>query len=265
MKSRSPVKKLAAAAVAATALVGCGLGANAPDPRPAVVPPPVEWSQPAFEVLVEDSDASKAHAEFFAKLALTEAQKTQIKGVIRDALKRMEPLREAMKPLVTGKTVDRAALSAGIAKALKADAEQDAQTMAELRAVLTDAQRKLLADTLTEMGTRQDDPHTKIFEKLMDKAADQIQMTEDQKMDFAQVKADFLEFWKTHRAAYMTSMAKFMHDGKQHDLHHEFERLNAKLSTDSMVAFVSELDQSQRQKLVAWKESWLDKIASKLK
>jgi hypothetical protein len=109
-----------------------------------------------------------------------------------------------------------------------------------------------------------EDPHTKLYMKLVDKAASQLTMNETQKAAFNQMKSDFMAFWAANRVAYYTAMAKHMQDGKEDDLHHEFERLIAGWNTNSAVSFIASLDQSQRQAMVAWKEGLMDKIASKL-
>lgn len=264
MKSRTFVKKLAALAVTAGALAGCGVSTNAPAPQP-LLAPAAESSHPVFEVLVEGSDHKKAHAEFMAKLALTAEQKTEIKAAMLNALERMKPIREKMKPLVTGETVDKAALSKAITELMQVDAQQDAQTMAELRAILTESQRKLIADKLISMASSTEDPHTKMFERLMKQASGQVKLNAAQRASFAKVKADFLGFWQANRAAYYKHMASFMWHGKKEQLQQEFEQLHAKWPTESAVDFMAELDQSQRQSLVAWKEQKLEKFASKLK
>lgn len=265
MKSRPVIKKLAALAVTAGALVGCGVGGNTPAPQPLAAPPTAEWSHPAFEVLVENSDHKKAHEEFMAKLALTSEQKTQIKGVMLNALERMKPIREKMKPLVTGEKVDQAALDSAIAEYVKEDAKQDAQTMSELRAVLTEAQRKLVADKLIAMSTSKQDPHKQMFEKLMKEAAGKIKLTTEQKQSFMKMKSDFMSFWDANREAYLTKIASFMWHGKQEMLQQDFENLSSKWPKESAVSFIAGLDQSQRQAMVDWKEQWLAKFESKLK
>ncbi len=267
MKTRSPVKKLAAVALAASALVGCSVSAPSATKQPLVAPPSVELSVPSYQVLVDEkSEHKKMMSEFLAKLALSDAQKTQLKGVVKDALARGKSMMDEIKPLVTGQTVDKAALKSAMATMLKEDAAQDAKTMEAVRQVLTPDQRTLIADKLMEMSEKStaDDPHTKMYMKLMDKAGSQITMNETQKAAFAQMKSDFMAFWDANRVAYYKAMAKHMKDGKEHDLHFEFERLAEGWNTDSAVNFVASLDQSQRQAMVAWKEGLLAKIASKL-
>jgi Spy/CpxP family protein refolding chaperone len=267
MKTRSPVKKLAAVVLAASALVGCSVSAPSAAKNPVVAPPAVELSAPSYQVLVEEaSEHSKKMSEFLAQLALTDAQKTELKGVFKNALERAKPMHEALKPLVTGESVDTTTLQAAMATALKEDAANDAKTMEELRQVLTPEQRTLIANKLMEMSQQSvdDDPHSKLFTKLMDKASSQLTMSETQKAAFNQMKSDLLAFWAANRAAYYTAMAKHMQDGKEHDLHHEFERLIAGWNTNSAVSFIASLDQSQRQAMVAWKEGLMEKIASKL-
>ncbi len=264
MKTRSPVKKLAAAVVAAGVLVGCTVSSPSTAPK-AIAPAPVaELSGPAFELLVDDTKHSKMASEFLAKLALSEAQKTELKGVIKAAFEKMKPIQAALKPLVTGPEIDRTALSAAIKVAMQADAAQDAQTMEAVREILTPTQRKLLADKLKEMATSEDDPHMKIFEKLMDKAGAQVTMTATQREAFTQLKSAFMGFWTTNREAYMTAMAKHMEDGNEQELHQEFARLSETIPSDAMISFMASLDQSQRQTLIAWKEEWQNKIVSKL-
>ena len=168
MKIRMPLRKVAAAFLAATAMAGCSVNAPATAPAPA---PHAAVQNPVFQVFVDDMDHKKAHAAFMAKLKLTEEQKTQLKGIIVAAIDRAKPIRDELKPLVTAPEIDRTALRTGIEVAMKADAAQDAQTMAEVRNVLTAEQRQILADKLNEMATSQDDPHMKLMEKLMDKVS----------------------------------------------------------------------------------------------
>jgi hypothetical protein len=265
MKTRSPMKKLAAVAVAASALVGCSVSAPSTINQPVVAPPTTELTAPAFQVLVEDkSEHSKKMSEFLAKLALSQNQKSELKSVLRSAFERAKPIQSELKPLVTAPEIDRTALRAAIEVAMKADAAQDAQTMEEARKVLTEAQRTLIADKLMEMSQSEDDPHTKMFEKLMEKAGEQVTMTEKQQMAFNQLKAAFRDFWMTNRAAYYSAMAMHMRNGDQSQLQGEFERLNEGIPTDAMVTFMATLNQEQRQKLTAWKESLLEKIQAKL-
>jgi len=267
MKTRSPMKKLAAVAVAASALVGCSVNAPSTAKQP-LTPPAVEFRAP-YQVLVEaDGAAMDEHKQkmsaFMAQLALTDAQKTQLKGVIKGALERAKPIQTEMKPLVTAPEIDRTALRAAIEVAMKADAAQDAQTLEEVKGILTDAQRTLIANKLNELSTREDDPHMKLFEKLMDKAEEQVTLNEQQKEAFSQLKSAMRDFWMTNRAAYYQAMATHMQSGSQSDLQAELERLNEGIPSDAMVTFMASLDQSQRQMLVAWKEGLMDRIAAKL-
>lgn len=267
MKTRSPLKKLAAAALAASALVGCSVSAPSTVNQPVVVPPAAELMAPAYQVLVEDKqDHSKKLTEFLTKLALTDEQKTQLKGVVKDAFERAKTLQTEIKPLVTAPEIDRKALTTAIQNAMVADAAQDAQTLEGVRVVLTPAQRTLIADKLMEMSKAdvENDVHTKMFEKLMDKAGEQITMTAAQKEAFSKLRTSFLDYWKTNRSAYYTAMATHMRDGDQQQLQLELERLNGSIPTDAMVSFMASLNQEQRQKLATWKEELMAKISSKL-
>jgi uncharacterized membrane protein len=259
------MKKLAAVVVAASALVGCSVSAPSTANQPLIAPPASALSAPTYQVLVEDSsEHKKKFEEFMKQLALSEDQKTQLKSIVKNALERAKPLQAELKPLITAPTIDRSALSTAVQNAMKADAAQDAQTLEEVRETLSPEQRTLIADKLTEMSTREEDPHTKMFEKLMDKAGMQITMTESQKTAFSNLKTAFMDFWKTNRAAYYTAMAMHMKEGDQAKLQAEFERLNAGVPSEAMIDFMANLDQSQRQKLVAWKEGLMQKIANKL-
>lgn len=265
MKTRSPMKKLAAVAVAASALVGCSVSTPSTVNQPLAAPPAAELTAPAFQVLVEaKSEHSKKMSEFLTKLALSSEQKTTLKGVLSNAFERAKPIQAEIKPLVTAPQIDRTALRSAIEVAMKADAAQDAQTMEEARKVLTMEQRMLIADKLDEMSKREDDPHTKMFERLMDKAGEQVTMTEPQKEAFKQLRTAFRDFWMTNRGAYYTAMAAHMRNGDQQKLQAEFERLNEGVPTDAMVSFMASLDQSQRQKLVTWKENLMERIQKKL-
>ena len=266
MKTRSPMKKLAAMVVGASALVGCSV--NPPSTTKLPVTPPA-LTAPTFQVLGEAEDADKAEQskkmqEFLAQLALTEAQKTQLKSVIKGAFERAKPIQAAIKPLATAPEVDRTALKAAIEVAMKADAAQDAQTLEEVKQVLTESQRMLIANKLNEMATKKDDPHMKMIDKLIEKASEQITMTTEQKEAFSKLKSAMHDFWMENRGAYYKAMATHMTSGSQADLQAEFTRLNAGIPTDAMVTFTASLDQSQRQKLVAWKEGLMERIASKL-
>lgn len=278
MKTRSPMKKLAAAVVAASALVGCSAQAPSTSKTP-IIPPAAELSSPAYQVLVEESEHSmmaehhkmlsehhKKLAEFLAKLNLSEEQKTKLKGVIKSAFARAKALQAEYKPLVTAKTIERPALHAAIAAALKADANLDTQTLSEVREILTPEQRTMIAEKLMEMEKRksEDDAHTKMFEKLMDKAGEQITMTEAQKSHFTQLRSSFLEFWKKNRAEYYMAMGKFMTHDNRDELRKTLTRLNESMPTNSVVEFMASLDQSQRQALAEWKEKWMESVAKKL-
>lgn len=268
MKTRSPMKKLAALVVAASALVGCSVNSPLAAKQPAL-PSDDALLTPHYQVLVEaDTVKAKHHkkkaSEFMAKLALTDAQKTQLKAVMKEALDKAIALQKSKASLLTGAEIDPKALMAGIEDAIKQDAIQDAQTMEAVKQVLDDAQRTLVADKLMEMASKQDDPHTKLFDKLMDKVGKQITMTAEQKAAFDTLKTDFKDFWLENRAAYYQAMAAHMKSGSQADLQAAFERLGQNLPADSMVAFLSTLDQDQRQALVAWKEKLMARIAAKL-
>ena len=268
MKTRSPMKKLAAMVVAASALVGCSVNPPSTAKQP-MIPPASALSAPSFQVLVEaDEETASEHkkkmAEFLAQLALSDAQKTQLKGVIKGAFERAKPIHTEMKPLITAPEIDRTALRAAIEVAMKADAAQDAQTMEEVKQVLNPAQRTLIADKLVEMAGKMEDPHMKLIDTMMDKAAEQVTLSATQQEAFSQLKSAMRDFWMTNRGAYYKAMAAHMKSGSQADLQAEFARLNEGIPTDAMVTFMASLDQSQRQKLVAWKEGLMERIASKL-
>jgi hypothetical protein len=269
MKTRSPLKKLAAAALAASALVGCSVSAPSTVNQP-VVPPAAELISPAFQVLVDEKvdekkdEHAKKLAEFLAKLALTSEQKTQLKGVVRDAFQRAKSLQAEIRPIATAPEIDRAALTLAIQNAMAEDAAQDAQTLEGVRVVLTESQRALIADKLTEMSKKEDDAHTKMFEALMEKAKEQITMTDAQKESFSKLKTAFMGYWKSNRSAYYMAMAAHMRDGNQQRLQMELAKLNANIPVETMVAFMASLNQEQRQKLATWKEKLMEKIQSKL-
>ncbi|MNX07205.1 hypothetical protein D3C86_368810 [compost metagenome] len=269
MKTRSPLKKLAAAALAASALVGCSVSAPSTANQPVVLPPAAEIISPAFQVLVDEkSDEHMEHAkklkEFLAKLALTSEQKTQLKGVVRDAFQRAKSLQAEIRPIATAPEIDRAALTMAIQNAMAEDAAQDAQTLEGVRVVLTESQRALIADKLTEMSKKEDDAHTKLFEALMEKAKEQVTMTDAQKEGFSKLKTAFMGYWKSNRSAYYMVMAAHMHDGNQERLRMELAKLNANMPVETMVDFMASLNQEQRQKLATWKEKLMEKIQSKL-
>lgn len=265
MKTRSSMKRFAAGVLAASALVGCSMKAPSAAPPPAVTP--AELTPPGLEVLVKkDGVHSEKMKEFLAQLALSEDQKTQLKAVVKDAFAKAKSMHERIKPLLTGETVDTSLLEPAIASALKEDAANDAETMQAMRDVLNSEQRTLIAKTIMKLSQKpvDEDPHTKLFNKLMDKAAEQVSLSESQKAGFAQMKSDLMAFWTENRVAYYAAMAKHMEDGDKQALQAKFEELIENWKTDSAVSFIASLDQSQRQTMIAWKEGWLDKIAGKL-
>lgn len=275
MKTRSPMKKLAATMVAASALVGCSVGApstiKAPDMAPAF-----DLSAPAVQGIDEatsarmkamhehmTADHMKKMAEFLQKLNLSETQKTELKNAIKKAFERNKSLRAEVKPLVIGEKVDRMALKSVLDEVMKKDAIEDAQTLEDVRTILTWKQRMMIVEKLQAKTSHEDDEHTKLFRKLIDKAGQEISLNEAQKESFRQLKSSVLDYWKQNRMEYYTAMATYLQSGNKGALKTQLENLNAKFPSEAAANFMASLDQAQREKLVHWKETLMEKIESK--
>lgn len=270
------MKKLAAAMVAASALVGCSVGAPSTISKPDMAPT-FELSAPDVQVhdavktarmkaMHEHMTAAhmKKMAEFLQKLELSETQKTELKSALKNAFERAKPLRAEIKPLVLGAMIDRMALKSAIADVMKKDASMDAQTLEEVRTILNWKQRMMIVEKLNAKTAHEEDEHTQLFRKLIDKAGDEIALNEAQKESFMKLKSSFLDFWKQNREAYYSAMATYMQSGNKGALKTELETLNAKFPTDEAVNFMASLEKEQREKLVHWKETLTEKIESKL-
>lgn len=277
MKTRSPIRRMAVTVVAASALTACQAAPTSGPPPSVLAGPPISGPQvsgpadtgsqvadPSTAMNDATGMGHSAHAGFLAQLKLTEAQIQQLKTVVKTAIARTKPFRDAINPLITAPEVDRTAVRSAFEVFMQADAMQDAQTLAEARTVLTEEQRTLLASKALEMGTTPDDPHMKLIDKMFDKVPTKVTMTAEQQAAFGQLRAAMRDFWMSNRAEYMTSMGTFMQNGDQEALRETFARLAKNVPVDAMVGFMASLDQSQRQALVAWKEDLLARIQAKL-
>lgn len=267
MKTRIPLRRMAVTVAAASALTACQAApTNAPPPSILAAPPASgsQVSDPSSSMSDAMAMGGAAHAGFLAQLKLTETQIQQLKGIVKSAIARTKPLRDAINPLITAPNLDRTAVRSAFEVAMQADAMQDVQTMAEARAVLTEEQRNLLASKASEMGTTPNDPHMKLIDKIFDKVPAKVTMNAEQQEAFAQLRAAMRDFWMSNRAEYMASMGSFMQNGDQEALRETFVRLAKNVPVDAMIGFMASLDQSQRQALVAWKEDLLARIQAKL-
>jgi len=133
----------------------------------------MRWHRPGFMHAHFTPQDAEQHIErmlkhFYVEIDATEAQKQKLEPIVRQAAKDLLPLRSKMHEarkqgltLLTGETVDRAAIETFRAQQLQlaeAATKRFSQALADVAEVLTPAQRKDLAARLENLHGRRGGP-----------------------------------------------------------------------------------------------------------
>ncbi|MFP5501463.1 MAG: hypothetical protein ACLGIN_03170 [Candidatus Sericytochromatia bacterium] len=255
---RWSLKRVTGGVIAAGRLIGCA--GQAPATAPA--PPALQEAGPARQVLMDSEAYGKRLSELMARLALSEAQKEEVKGVIQQAFEIGRPMMKLFKALVADPAVDQETLAAGMKALILMDAVQDAQTMASLRGVLTAEQRQVVAEAIPELLASRE--LNELLREVTGGFAEKLELSASQREKFDRMMADFESFWKEHEEALLAAMAKHMTEGGQLELQKTFEAINRRYDTDSLAAFLASLDRSQRRTLNEAIDSLEDQVLERL-
>jgi protein CpxP len=243
-------RRLLATLIGLGMLAGCG---KAGPIAPMAAPPQQQQTADSFSLQHRD----KGH-RMFAELKLTDAQKQKIKKIMAEARSERKEDREALKELITAKTVDKEALSAAIQDKMANygdKVDRKVSMLADIRAVLTPEQRDKAAELLRERATKaksHGERHKKIRAK-MSRIADKLEMTDDQRAKFKAV-LDAYDAGSDARherwAAKKEAMAAFAESGDEAALRAALMAARPEIPVAAIVDAMASLDQDQRQKLM---------------
>lgn len=218
---------------------------------------PMAFAAPASPVPGHHGMKHEGGPAYFAKqLQLTEQQKAQIKAIAQKyrAQHKAAPKAENWKQLhqiLAAPTLDKAALKQFLEarqQARTAEISTRVKMLAEMRAVLTGAQRQQLAQLLSKPLPQPKGPSADAQKRMHDRVVKALDLNASQAQAFDQLQAQIRTQRQGKRGAMRQAFAEFARTGDTGALERTLDANAHALPVDAIVDFAATLTPEQRAK-----------------
>lgn len=246
MRNHTRLHRALAALFATLTVAGC---ASLTPPVPAVAPGGPSQAGEGYRLQAGGLETTRHHSALIRELGLTASQVQALRRVTHGTLSLTAPMMSLAHALLRGPEAGPTAFGHGVKDLFRLDAAQDAQTLTQLRAVLTPAQRLQLADAIKRFPALHEQVIARLLSQLTVRGERELGLSIEQQGKLAACLADLERFWQAKQEAYVSAMAQHMIDGDRPRLQATFENLADGFDPGSTASFLASLDAHQRRLL----------------